>query len=436
MGMDPQEATGASATRVATALADLWVDYTLLASALAEDSTLADLDLDPVVRGRIDQEMIVALSDSLIRPDTSVTEAELRELFSSEAPGAQVRARHILLGFPLQANDAQRDSVRRQAQSLLERVQGGESFEALARQYSQDPGSASNGGDLGFFGRNDMVEPFARAAFALEAGELSEVVESPMGYHIIRTEDKVIPAFDDVAPQFRQQVLERRRQQAESLYVADLRDRAEIEVRDDVAEVARRVIQDPDVSLSRRARDRALVDWVGGELTVGELRAFMQTQLPEGRARLARAPDSVLTIEVLPAIAQRELLLARAEDEGLAPADQYVDSLVAEVRGQLLQAAAALSLTGIEPQGSETSAQAIDRVVEAVLRQIVSGSLDVIPLGAVATVLRERTQAQVFDAAAPAVVQGVAEVRGPTPPAPVPTPGSGAIPSDTSGGGA
>ncbi|NNF38652.1 MAG: hypothetical protein HKN71_08285 [Gemmatimonadetes bacterium] len=414
--------------QVATALAELWVDYTLLASTMAQDSTLASVDLTPVIQGRIDQEMIFALRDSLIRTDTVVSEEELQERFRSEAPGAQVRARHILLGFPLQATDQQRDSVRREAEELRSRVLAGEDFESLARQFSQDPGSAANGGDLGLFGRTDMVEPFAVAAFALEPGEVSEVVLTPMGFHVIRTDEKQVPTFEDVAPQFRQQILAQRLQQAESLYVAQLEEEAEIRVLDDVADVARRVIEDPAIPLSRRARERELVNYEGGELTLGELRMFMQSQLPEGRARLAQAPDSVLTQDVLPGVTQRELLVSQARTEGFAPPQAYIDSLVTNVREQLVQAAEALSLRVVEPQGSESQEQAIDRTVEELLRSIVSGGRDVIPLGAVSTVLRERTSHQVFPTAADAVVLGVAAVRGPTPPLPFPTGGAPATP--------
>jgi hypothetical protein len=382
----------------------------------------------PVVQGRLDQEMIFALRDSLILTDTVVSEVELQERFRAEAPGSQVRARHILLGFPLQATDQQRDSVRREAEELRSRVLGGEDFAALARQFSQDPGSAANGGDLGFFGRTDMVEPFAVAAFALEPGEVSEVVMTPMGYHVIRTDEKQVPTFEDVAPQFRQQVLAQRLQQAESLYVAQLEEEAGIQVSSDVAPVARRVIEDPALPLSRRARERVLVRYDGGELTVGELRLFMQSQLPEGRARLAQAPDSILIEDVLPGVTQRELLVSQARAEGFGPPQAYVDSLVTNVREQLVQAADALSLRSIEPEGSESQEQAIDRTVEALLRSIVSGGRDVIPLGAVSTVLRERTSNQIFETAANAVVRGVAEVRGPTPPLPSPAGGAPASP--------
>lgn len=404
--------------QVASALAELWVDYTLLAISLAEDSTLSDFDMAPMVRGRIEQDMIMALRDSIIRPDTVISEDELRDLFRSQAPGAEVRARHILLGFPLQATQAQRDSVLEQAEGLLARVRAGESFETLARQFSQDPGSASNGGDLGFFDRTAMVEPFADAAFALEPGEVSDVVETPMGYHLIRTDEKKIPTYEDVAPQFRQQILAQRGAEAEATYITTMQEAAEIEIEPEVAEIVRRITQDPQLTLSRRARDRVLVRYADGTLSVGELRGFMLTQDPEARANLSQAPDSILIDNVLRGLTQRKLLVAEAREQGFAPEAEYVDSLETSVRNQLVQVGRALSLLPIQPQGSESMAQAIDRTVEAVLRSIVSGGRDVIPLGAVATALREEADAQVFETAASAVVQGVAAVRGPIAPPP------------------
>lgn len=428
--------------QVVTALADLWVDYTLLAQRLTQDSTLSSLEVEPMLRGRLEQEMIMALRDSVILTDTVISEDELRELFVTEAPGAQVRARHILFGFPLQATEAQRDSVRAEAQQIRDRLAAGESFEDLARQYSQDPGSASNGGDLGFFQRQEMVEPFAVAAFSLEPGELSEVVETPMGFHVIRTEEKETPSFEDVAPQFRQQMIQVRNVQAESLYVATMAEEAGLEIESDVAEVVRRIVETPDIDLSRGAQGRVLVRYEGGTLTVGELQSFMQAQLPEGRAQMAQQPDSVLVDNVLKGLTQRELLVAEAEAQGFERDEAYVDSLSAAVKVQLREAATVLGIAGIQPEGTESMEQAIDRTVEALLRRIVSGQQDVIPLGMVATGMREASRAQVFPMAAIAVVQGVARVRGPAAPpagAPIPAPtpdaATGGAPAGGSAGG-
>ncbi len=85
-----------------------------------------------------------------------------------------------------QVNETERDAVRMQLAELRERVLKGENFSMLATLYSQDPGSAKRGGELGFFTRGDMVAPFEAAAFALKPGEVSPIVESVYGFHIIQ----------------------------------------------------------------------------------------------------------------------------------------------------------------------------------------------------------------------------------------------------------
>ena len=87
------------------------------------------------------------------------------------------------------ASTEQQDKIRPQAEALLERIRAGEDFADLAKEYSQDPGSASQGGDLGFFGRGTMVPAFEDVAFSLKVGEVSDLVQSQFGFHIIRVEE-------------------------------------------------------------------------------------------------------------------------------------------------------------------------------------------------------------------------------------------------------
>lgn len=126
------------------------------------------------------------------------TEKELQEWFASQ--GARYgqpetrRASHILIAADEKADAATRAAARKKAEDLLKDIKAKpERFAELAKQHSQDPGSAAKGGDLGFFSRETMVKPFADAAFALKPGGISEVVQSRFGYHIIRL-DAVKPA--------------------------------------------------------------------------------------------------------------------------------------------------------------------------------------------------------------------------------------------------
>jgi peptidyl-prolyl cis-trans isomerase D len=124
----------------------------------------------------------------------------------------QVRASHILL------NTAGKDeaAVRKQAEDILQQVRSGADFAELAKKYSEDEGSKANGGDLDYFSRGRMVPEFETAAFALEVGQVSELVKSQFGFHIIKVVDKkpaVTRSLDEVRPQIEEQLKRQRADQ-------------------------------------------------------------------------------------------------------------------------------------------------------------------------------------------------------------------------------
>lgn len=91
--------------------------------------------------------------------------------------------------------------ARGQADEILKRVRAGEDFAKLAGEYSSDPGSKTKGGDLGWFGHGQMVKPFEDAAFAMQPGQISDVVESDFGYHIIKVEERGMKPGPDGKPE-------------------------------------------------------------------------------------------------------------------------------------------------------------------------------------------------------------------------------------------
>jgi len=103
----------------------------------------------------------------------------------------QVQAAHILIRLAQDAGDTLRQQKRELAEKVLAEVRAGKDFATLARKYSDDPGSAAQGGELGYFQRGVMVGPFEEAAFALQPGEVSEIVETPFGFHIIKCEGRI-----------------------------------------------------------------------------------------------------------------------------------------------------------------------------------------------------------------------------------------------------
>ena len=126
-----------------------------------------------------------AIFDSL-----TLTEDEVRQFYDAnlsqyQTPG-QVRARHILLR--VEGDDDEATAER--AAEIAAEARGGADFAELAREHSQDEANAENGGDLGLFGRGRMVPEFENAAFALAAGEISDPVRSPFGFHVIQVTEK------------------------------------------------------------------------------------------------------------------------------------------------------------------------------------------------------------------------------------------------------
>jgi peptidyl-prolyl cis-trans isomerase D len=114
--------------------------------------------------------------------------ANHQEEFRSEE---QVRARHILFKLADDATPEQEAQVRATAEQVLQELRAGADFAALAQQYSADTASAEKGGELGVFARGQMVQPFEEAAFALPAGQISDLVRSDFGYHIIQVEEHI-----------------------------------------------------------------------------------------------------------------------------------------------------------------------------------------------------------------------------------------------------
>ena len=128
----------------------------------------------------------------------------------------EVHARHILV------------ATEDEAKAIVAELKKGTDFAELAKQKSKDPGAAAEGGDLGYFGKDQMVPEFAEAAFKLNKGEVSEPVKTQFGWHIIKVEDKrtrAMPEFDKVKDQIATFVARK----AQTDFIAHLRETAKIE---------------------------------------------------------------------------------------------------------------------------------------------------------------------------------------------------------------
>ncbi|MGD9141071.1 MAG: peptidylprolyl isomerase [bacterium] len=163
------------------------------------------------------------------------TEIEIKT-FYDENPAQfekpeQVHASHILFMVEEGATDEARTEKRKEAEEVLAQIRSGGDFAALATAHSDCP-SSSKGGDLGYFSRGQMVPPFEEAAFAMEPGEVSDIVETRFGYHIIKVVDKAkaekVP-YDEAKSNIKQYLGGQDKQQAMTNVIEDLRANATIE---------------------------------------------------------------------------------------------------------------------------------------------------------------------------------------------------------------
>jgi len=166
----------------------------------------------------------------------ATTEAEAKAFYDKNPEAfthqEMVHARHILRKFPPNVTDEQKKAERAKIEEALAKLKKGEDFAQVARTYSSD-NTAAKGGDLGYFPRGRMVPQFEEAAFSLKPGQISGIVESRFGYHLIRCEDKVaagVVPFANVKKQILDKLSEDKKQKELNAEIDKLRAKAKVEV--------------------------------------------------------------------------------------------------------------------------------------------------------------------------------------------------------------
>lgn len=167
---------------------------------------------------------------------TVVSDAEIRAFYDKNQDKFKqdeaVKASHILIGADEKASADEKKKALEKAEKLHKELAGGADFAALAKANSTCP-SSQQGGDLGFFGKGQMVPEFEKAAFALKPGELSDVVETKFGYHIIKLTEKKpagIVDFKDVKGKIAEYLKGQKINEAIQKYIAEARKSAKIEI--------------------------------------------------------------------------------------------------------------------------------------------------------------------------------------------------------------
>jgi peptidyl-prolyl cis-trans isomerase C len=158
------------------------------------------------------------------------SDAQVREFYDKNPDRFQTaRASHILFKFDEKADEAAKKKLLAEAQAVLAQVKRGADFAALAKKHSDD-GSAQQGGDLGVFNKGQMVPPFDAAVFSMKPGQLSDIVTTQFGYHIIKVAERAAVPFEKVSPKIKEFLTEQQKRDRAQAFIESLKQKARIEV--------------------------------------------------------------------------------------------------------------------------------------------------------------------------------------------------------------
>lgn len=201
--------------------------------SMLEDGGFTEESYTDYVREQLSVGML--LEEDIAR-DVSVSDREIQEYHAANpdrfSTPVEVRVRHIIIKAGSDLDEGTRREVKKKANRILEEARGGADFTELAKKHSEDS-SGPRGGDLGFISRGSTVRPFEEAAFSLRPGEISGVVETQYGYHIIKVEELKggnVKPLAAVTEEVRQLLFKQKVQSAVQDRVKALRENANVEI--------------------------------------------------------------------------------------------------------------------------------------------------------------------------------------------------------------
>ena len=282
-------------------VAQLWVNYQLVALAGAEGDTLGTIeDADAGMWSAIAQLRFRKVFDTISTDWGTVDSSTFERAYND---GALLGASHILLSKKSEpGSEAANAAIKAEAERIARTVTSA-TFAQVARQRSDDPGSKDRGGDYGVFPPGQMVPEFDAGIRSVQPGQISGVVETQFGYHIIRRH-----TFAEIKDQFAEAYKGIAAQRAESVYFAAMDSAAAVQVKENAAKLVKAIAEDPDAyqdSREKVATSRKV------DLTAGKLAMWMAAFPPQSRirAQVMQAPDSQIPVFVQNVMRNEFLLL-------------------------------------------------------------------------------------------------------------------------------
>ncbi|MBA3259820.1 MAG: peptidylprolyl isomerase [Gemmatimonadales bacterium] len=412
-------------------VAGTWVEYALLSQAVARGELPVDsASVAEAVWPEISELKGTHFHDTLMARRTQLSDSAADSLYRI----ADTRLlQHILFGLKPNSPPPLRTATQRKAEGTLTQVKGGADFAALALKLSEDPGSKADSGYLPPGPRGRYVPAFDSAGWALAPGQVSGLVETPFGFHIIRR-----PTLDDVRGRITDYLENSAGARLDSLFMDSLAAVHDIEVLDGAPAAMRVATESPDDS---RRSGKALVSFKGGELTVQEYLRWVRALPPQYAGQLRQANDSMLG-QFAKVLTQNVLLLRAADSAGIKVTPVEWAGLRQRYLTQLDTLKAEMELAGPDLTDSTISLDEREEVaalkVEKYFDGLVGGKLRLRPLpSALASLLREKLPYRIHDAGVNRAFELAQEQRakadsaagqGGMQPAPGPAPVPGAMP--------
>ena len=384
-------------------VAQLWVDYSLFADrAVAGDSLLDSATVVTALWPEVQQRVADHFHDGLVAKQVKLDSAGVDSAYRA---GEYRLLQHVLIRTGPTITAPAKEGKRRLAEAIHTALTAGATW-ADANSKNEDERAKAAGGGLGVITRGEMPPAFENVAFALAPGEMSDVVESPLGFHIIRR-----PRLGESRAAFAAGVGDRVVARIDSAYLAGLGQRRHVRVTSEAAAIVRAALADPKAAADSRT---VIGTFDGGKFTVGDLVRWIEAMPTQVQQQVMRADDGQLA-QFIRSLMRNQALMTEADSAGvkLTALDvrEFTDLLRRDLKA--LRVALALDRGSVPDSGTveerrRLAALNVDRYLEAVASNRVT-FVSVPPF--LAARLRDQSKWRVISAGVERVLERGTELR-------------------------
>lgn len=390
---------------VARTIAELWVNYQLAGVAAAKNDSLTDMKaMDAALWSNIDNIRVKKFYDEVSKGWDSLSPGPDEQRYNN---GEAYAARHILVKVDQGATPEQMAAARKKAEAIRAEATPA-NFSKLAAK-SDEPGAAERGGDLGLFNKGTMVPEFEKAVAATKPGEISPVIQTSFGFHVIYR-----PTYAEMAEKFAPIAKQRNIVMAESTYLTKLETSNQVKLESGIATKAKAIARNP---LGYAKDNDKLATYKGGELTAAEFADWVGAYPPSSQIRpqLLSAPDTLVE-KFVKQIVRNELVLKQADSAKATVDSAQLVELHTAFHNNLLQTWTALGVDPVKLADSAKAGGDKEKIagarIEAFFDKLIKNEVQFVDVSyPIARALQKKYPFSVSDAGLDKVVERAKQVR-------------------------